>query len=47
MIDFIEDFIAEMLVLENPCGGNDAAYGMAFVNRFGRILMGLGRDRLP
>jgi len=45
LFDFIEKFIAETGILENPCDGNNVAYGVVSVNGFGRILMRLKRDR--
>lgn len=43
-IDFIEVFIAENGILENPLGGKDAAYGMVSVNRIDLILAILGGE---
>ncbi|MBB2820602.1 UNVERIFIED_ORG: hypothetical protein GGD59_003870 [Rhizobium esperanzae] len=46
LFDSIDYFIAGTGIAENPCDGNDVAYGILVANGFGRILMISGRDRL-
>ncbi|MGR9058986.1 hypothetical protein ACU8NH_24310 [Rhizobium leguminosarum] len=47
LFDFIDIFIAEIGILENPCDGKDVEYGILIANGFGWILMARKRDRFP
>lgn len=46
-IEFVDKYIAEIGILENPSGRFDVGFGIAFVNRNGWILSILGKGRLP